>query len=137
MTLMPAPPREGGSRQRWTLPQWTLIVVLAALAGGLVATWMQTPPPAARAQTLTPKVTGPITAVAAPLSANTYGLYLIDNDLRSLAVYEYIPSAREGSRLVLRAARNVRYDLQLDAYNTEPDPAEIADLIRQSRPINP
>ncbi|MFW6155174.1 MAG: hypothetical protein ACOC95_08160 [Planctomycetota bacterium] len=114
-----------------------LVVVLAALAGGLVATWAQTPPPVARAQTLAPKVTGPITAVAGPLSADTYGLYLIDTDLRSLAVYEYIPSAREGSRLVLRAARNVRYDLQLDAYNTEPDPAEIADLIRQSRPIDP
>lgn len=73
-------------------------------------------------------------AVAGQVTPDTYGLYLVDPVQGSVVVYEYVPSARH--RLQLRAARTVTYDLQLESYSTEPEPSEIAEMVRSARRIS-
>jgi hypothetical protein len=72
-------------------------------------------------------------AVAGQISPDTYGLYLVDPQSRNVVLYEYVPSQR---RLHLRAARSIAYDLQLESYNTEPDPGDVADMVRKARRIS-
>jgi len=74
-------------------------------------------------------------AVAGPLTPTTFGLYLVDTERRTLAVYEIVPQGRDSRILHLRAARTLMFDTQLEAYNTAPDPAEIAEMVRQARRI--
>ena len=116
-------------------------VVVAALALGaavalVLAAWPSSP---ARAQSPAewpaeeqPARTG-MFAVAGQISPNTYGLYLVDPQRGGLAVYEYVPAER---RLHLRAARAFSYDLQLESYNTEPSPGEVADMVNQARRLS-
>ncbi len=66
------------------------------------------------------------------LSPGTFGLYLVDEQRGTMAVYEYLPAER---KLTLRAARAFAYDLALEQYNTEPSPAEVAKMVNQARRI--
>jgi hypothetical protein len=118
-----------------SISQWAILAALTAgaamLAGGLLR-----PEPQARAQPA-----GPIPAAGAPdrivavsgqLSRDSYGLYLLDLDNRTLCVYEYFSGNR---KLRLVAARTFRFDLKLDSYNTEPTPKEISKLVAEARRI--
>lgn len=106
------------------------VLALGAAAVGSLALWPSTP---AGAQTTSAEepVAG-IFAVAGQISPGTYGLYLVDEQHGTMAVYEYVPAER---RLHLRAARAFSYDLALEAYNTEPSPAEVARMVNQARRI--
>jgi hypothetical protein len=73
-----------------------------------------------------------IFAVSAQISSATYGMYLVDPQNGTIALYEVLGGPRQ-SRLRLLAVRNYKFDLQLDEYNTEPSPREIQDLVRQAR----
>jgi hypothetical protein len=69
-------------------------------------------------------------AVAGQITRNSYGVILVDPARHGLVVYEYDPGDRQ---LRLRAARNYTYDMQLESYNTDPKPGEVAELVRQAR----
>ena len=73
---------------------------------------------------------GGLFAVAGQVSSGTYGVYILDAENGTMALYEWLPSVR---KLRLLASRNFTYDLQLDEYNTLPSPGEIKDLVEQSR----
>ena len=101
-----------------------LAVVAAAL---IVPLWTSGP---VRAQDAGGLATGRYLAVAGRVTGESYGIYLIDTHSGSMAVYQYLASRKT---LRLLAARNVNYDLQLDALNTEPAPREIQELVQQHR----
>jgi hypothetical protein len=63
---------------------------------------------------------------AGQITQDSYGLYLVDPRARRICVYQWLPTPRQ---LRLLAVRNVRYDLQLDEYNTAPLPREIRQLV--------
>ena len=63
------------------------------------------------------------------ITADGYGVYLVDPRTNMLAVYQWIPG--NPGRLKLVATRNCTFDLQLDEYNTEPSPSEIRELVRE------
>jgi hypothetical protein len=69
-------------------------------------------------------------AVAGQITRDTYGMYLVDAERGTICVYQYVPTTR---KLHLRAARNITFDLLLDAYNTELPPQEIKKLVEQHR----
>lgn len=59
---------------------------------------------------------------------NVWGCYLLDIDNQTLTAYTY-----NGNQLVLRCARNIRYDHELDEYNTSPPIAEVQKLVEVKR----
>lgn len=125
----PSEPRSGSSAAQWCIV--TLLVVIAAV---LVIAVFQTGPQA-QAQ-VAPGSAAPqqgTFAVAGQISPSSYGLYLVDPQYSTIMVYEYDAGHR---RLGLRAARTFLYDRQLEAYQTEPLPSEVADLVRQARRIS-
>ena len=69
-------------------------------------------------------------AVAGKITSDTNGIYLVDLENATICVYQYVPGSR---RLRLVAARTFAYDCQLDAYSTEPAPAEIKKLVQEQR----
>ena len=73
---------------------------------------------------------GGLFAVAGQITRETYGMYLVDAEKGTICVYQYVPTTR---KLHLRAARNITFDLLLDAYNTELPPQEIKKLVEQHR----
>lgn len=110
---------------------------LASLALAAVFLWWLALGPMndAEAQRVTAAEAAGLFAVAGQITPETFGLYVLDPRRESLAVYEYVPNPRTGPRLHLRAARSVMFDLQLESYNTEPSPMEIADMVRQARRV--
>jgi hypothetical protein len=116
-----------------TPAQWLIVGLLAAIAGLLGAEAVFSPS-SAGAQTGPVGATQPaggVFAVAGQITRDTYGLYLVDLRNDTICVYEYV-SGRRGA-LWLRAARTFIYDRQLDAYETKPEPAEIADIVSKAR----
>ncbi len=71
---------------------------------------------------------GGVIAVSAQITADNYGVYLLDPKRGTMAVYQYQPKTRT---LRLMAVRNYGFDVQLDEYNTEPSPREIQQLVQQ------
>jgi hypothetical protein len=115
----------------------TCILALLALCAAAALTFALWPASPASAQTSgqAPAPEAPasdIVAVAGQISPGTYGLYLVDQQRGSLAVYEYVPAEH---MLHLRAARSIGYDLALESYNTQPSPAEVAKMVNQARRI--
>jgi len=68
--------------------------------------------------------------VAGQITPDTYGLYLVDTQHATIALYEYQPSSR---KLRLLAARTYMFDVQLDEYNTELSPREVKKLVAQQK----
>lgn len=70
------------------------------------------------------------------LSTNTWGCWVLDANVQTLAAYQYYPGDK---MLRLVAARNVRFDRQLGNYQTAPPPAEVEGMVEQERrgPANP
>ena len=62
---------------------------------------------------------------------NVWGCYVMDVDNQTLCTYSY-----NGSQLRLMASRSIRYDHELEAYNTFPDPDEIRRLVQLQKPGN-
>ncbi len=73
---------------------------------------------------------GGVIAVSAQLTADSYGVYLLDPKRGTMAVYQFQPKTRT---LRLMAVRNYGFDVQLDEYNTEPSPREIKQLVGQQQ----
>ena len=109
--------------------QWAIAGLLAAIAVLLAAELVFSPSPAV-AQTGSAGAVEGVFAIAGQITGDSYGLYLVDLRNGTICVYEY--AGRPG-RLSLRAARTFIYDCQLDSYNTEPDPADIAEKVSRAR----
>ena len=133
MAITTARPRPGDHREPLSTPQWCIVVVLAAVAGALLtALAMSTPEAVAQDAG---RIERPVVAVTGQVTAGTYGLFLVDSERDTLVVYEIVSQGRDSRVLHLRAARTLAFDTQLEAYNTAPDPAEIAEMVRQARRI--
>ena len=133
MAIMTAVTHPGVRRQYVSTRQWCVLILLAAVAGLLLMALAE-PLPEAAAQPAS-GAGGHLMAVTGQLTPNTYGLYLMDTERGTLVVYEIVPQGRDSRILQLRAARTLVFDTQLEAYNTAPDPAEIAEMVRQARRI--
>jgi len=108
---------------RWLIVSG-LIGVAGVLAGALLA-------PQAGAQVGAGGTSdGGVFAIAGQITRDTYGLYLVDPRQGTICVYQYISAKRT---LRLLAARTFVYDRQLDSYNTEPKPADIAKMVAEAR----
>jgi hypothetical protein len=68
---------------------------------------------------------GGVFLMPAQFAINTWGCYLMDIDAQNICAYEYSPGEH---LLKFVAARNYREDRKLKAWNTVPDPAEIAHM---------
>ena len=108
--------------------QWAIVATLAAIVGALAGGLLMSATPA-EAGTGAAGGTG-VFAIAGQITAETYGLYLVDLQNRTICLYEY--AARE-RRLWLRAARTFDADVQLDAYNTRPEPEEVSKMVAEAR----
>ncbi len=107
---------------------WIVVILLAAVAGGLLSQLVVSVADA-QAQPTTSTRGERVFVAAGQISGETYGLYLVDYENETICVYEYVPRDR---RLRLRAARTYTFDAQLDEYNTdEPLPREVKELVEQ------
>ncbi len=116
-----------GRRTAPAVGRWAVVVLMAMAAGVLAAELLRPVPAAAGTGTAGG---GKVFAIAGQITADTYGLYLVDLESGTICLYEYVARER---RLWLRAARTFRADVQLDAYNTEPSPAEVSKMVREAR----
>lgn len=119
-----------GSARQIPWARWSLVVVLVAIAGGLLFALGVSARPAL-GQPVAAEGNNRVFVVAGQISDETYGLYLVDYENKTICVYQYLPRDR---KLSLMAARTYRYDVQLDEYNTDdPLPSEVKELVEQHR----
>ncbi len=121
------PARVRASAPVWS--QWAIVVALSMTVGALSMQLLSTPPANAAAGSVTAGG-GKVFAIAGQVSANSYGVYLVDLEKSTICLYEYVGRDR---RLWLRAARTFHADLQLDSYNTLPSPDEISKMTTEAR----
>ncbi len=88
--------------------------------------------PAAWAQMPSPDRQQDLIVMPGQLANNVWGCYVLDKRTQTLCVYQYTPGDR---MLRLQAARGIEQDLELRSFNTSPDPASVADLIRKERSL--
>ena len=117
---------------RFRLEKWFVVTLLAGAAVFLLVEVMGGGE-AAHAQAGSAQSAG-VLAVAGRISADTYGLYLIDREKGIIVVYQWLPG--KPGKLKLAAARNCTFDLQLDDYNTEPSPREIQSLVLEGKGLS-
>lgn len=120
------------SHRRYSLGRWFVVLVLA-MAAAILLVELTARVPTANAQAAMARDSGRLFAVAGKITADTYGVYLVDRDTRKMAVYQWL--AGKPGKLKLVATRNCTFDLQLDEYNTEPSPEEIRQLVREGRSL--
>jgi hypothetical protein len=73
---------------------------------------------------------GQVFAVGGQIASNKYGIYLVDVQAGTMALYEWEPRKR---KLRWLASRNFTHDLRIDDYNTELKPKQVKELAEQSR----
>ena len=77
-----------------------------------------------------------VIAVPAQLSADIYGLYLIDTHNETILLYSYVGPWERGLRLL--SARSFRYDRRLSEFNTsKPSPQEVRKLLESDSTDSP
>jgi hypothetical protein len=119
---------------RW---QWVIVVALSALAGAVLAGAVLTGPPAQAQAAAAGGGHGGVFALAGQLSRDNYGIFLVDSNSNTMAIYEWVSDKVQGRKLHLVAARNFAFDLQLDDYNnSEPLPREVKALVEQNRKLS-
>ena len=109
--------------------QWILVIVLTVIATCLV---MELGYGASSATAQVTSVGGDdMLVVGGQITKDSYGLYLVDTKRQALCIYQWLPGSR---KLRLMAARNFKYDVQLDEYNADkPTPSEVKRLVEQNR----
>jgi len=105
--------------------RWAVVVGLALVAAGLLVHLGRA---IAGPDDLTPPATPSVLAVTGQITRDSYGVFLVDLDKKTLCVYEFVKAQR---KLRLLAARTYAFDALLDDYNTEPSPREIRDLVKK------
>ena len=113
--------------------------ILAALIGALAACLaisLFTPATTLALSQLGPSSADGVFAIQARLSADAYGLYLIDTRNQTILLYRY-GGYRSGG-LSLLSARSFRYDRQLLDFNSgKPSPQEVRNLIEAASKTPP
>jgi hypothetical protein len=110
---------------------WWLTLALAAVSGGLIAELGS-----GRSEAQVPSGTadrGQVVVVAGQVTPETFGLYLVDTDKRTILMYQWHPIER---KLKLLAARNYSFDARLDGYNTTPPVSEVKDMVEQNKRLS-
>ena len=113
-----------------TTARWLIVALLSVIATCLLIEVTAGTSTLTAAPTTAPAKTPALFAVAGQITRNTFGLYLVDQANGTVCLYEFDPGTQ---KLFLRAARNVTFDLMLDAYNTEMLPHEVKKLVEQHR----
>ena len=74
---------------------------------------------------------------AGQISRDTYGLYLVDFENKTICVYQTRPKSKD-NKLRLMAARTYAFDVQLDEYNTDTDlsPRVIKKMVEDHKRLN-
>ncbi|MFP4104965.1 MAG: hypothetical protein ACLFVU_02650 [Phycisphaerae bacterium] len=110
---------------RWAC-RFLLIAALAGFAGGLLIQAIGSTPDAF-AQETNYASDGKVFAIAGKVSRDTYGVYLVDTQRGTIAIYQFLPNER---KLRLMAARTYTFDMQLDDYNSAaPSPADVKKMV--------
>ena len=104
-----------------------IVVGLSMVVGALTMQLLSAPAAAAAAGAAGE---GKVFAIAGQVSADSYGVYLVDLEKGTMCLYEYVARDR---RLWLRAARTFQADVQLDSYNTMPLPKEVSKMVAEAR----
>ena len=108
--------------------KWLIVILLGLIAGCLLVELGATVGTASAQVTSGSSPMG-ITAVAGQVTSDSYGIYLIDTENGTMAVYQWLPNVR---KLRLMAARNYGFDLKLDEFNSDdPSPRDIRQLVEQ------
>ncbi len=108
---------------------WLLAAVIGAGLAWLAGGWWSRPNDAMAQIDI--GGSGDVVVVPMQMTPSTNGFILVDKLHQTICLYEYRPTAaadRQG--LVLLAARNYRYDTQLEDYNTaQPRPDDVKQLL--------
>lgn len=110
--------------------RWLVVILLSVIAACLLIEVGRGVAAARGEPSVASSGGGDVIAVSAQLTAESYGVYLLDTKRGTMAVYQYQPSKRT---LRLMAVRSYGFDMQLDEYNTEPSPLEIKKLVQQQQ----
>jgi len=110
--------------------KWLIVILLSVIATCLLIEVGRGVPAARGEPSTASSAGGEVIAVSAQLTADSYGVYLLDTKRGTIAVYQFQPSKRT---LRLMAVRGYGFDMQLDEYNTEPSPLEIKKLVQQQQ----
>ena len=110
-----------------TWGRWAIVVGLSMAVGALAMELLSAPAAGAAAGAAGG---GKVFAIAGQVSADSYGVYLVDLEKGTMCLYEYVARDR---RLWLRAARTFQADVQLDSYNTMPLPKEVSKMVAEAR----
>ncbi len=117
---------------RATHSSWAIIILVAIFSSIVTAMLCQQRPAYARmsdSQEVINQKNMDIIAFPVQLP-NSDGIVMIDSETSVMCIYEYQYQRPVHERLVLLAARNCSYDLQLQEYNTaEPTPAKVCEII--------
>jgi hypothetical protein len=121
------------ARRSGSIGPWIAVAFLALVAGlllvelgrgGAIAQPIDSAPAPSQARS-----DDGLMAVAGRISGQVYGIYLVDTDSRTMALYQWEPNNR---RLRWMASRNFTYDLRIEDYNTEMKPSEVKKLAEQA-----
>ena len=121
---------EQNNRPTLSRRRWVLVTVLSMAAGALLTTALTGTTQAQGQESGKPAV-DPVLVVSGQISSQSYGLYLVDYEQKTICVYQYAPKERN---LKLVAARTYRFDVQLDEHNTaNPKPREVQEMVKSQR----
>lgn len=109
--------------------RWLMVILLAVIVVMLGCELFSSPAEADAKTGWAGDEEGKVFALAGQISKDTYGLYLVDMKNSTICVYRL---ANNG-QLRLAAARTFIYDCQLDSYNTEPLPKDVAKLVARAK----
>ena len=124
-SITPESPRHAGAGK------WLVVILLSVIATCLlIEVGSGADVALADASVATSGADGGVIAISAQITADSYGVYLLNPKRGTMAVYQFLPKTR---KLRLMAVRNYGFDVQLDEYNTEPSPREIKQLVGQQQ----
>ncbi|MCK5113898.1 MAG: hypothetical protein KAR11_03970 [Phycisphaerae bacterium] len=112
--------------------RWVVLLGLSAAAIGLLL-FLGLGEGYAQGQTATVTPDSKIFVTVGRISRETYGLYLVDYENKTICIYQVTPE--KGRSLKLISARSYKYDVQLDAYNTpdEMSPAVVKEMVERRK----
>ena len=112
--------------------RWLLVLVLSVAAVGLLL-FLGFGEDFAQGQTTGNVGEAKVFVTAGQISRETYGLYLVDYENKTICVYQYAPKNERAFKLV--AVRSYKYDVKLEAYNTpdEMSPSAVKKMVTEQK----
>ena len=112
--------------------RWLLVLVLGVAAVGLLM-FLGFGEDFAQGQTPGGITETKVFVTVGQISRETYGLYLVDYENKTICVYQFTPQKERAFKLV--AVRSYKYDVKLDAYNTpdEMSPSAVRKMVTEQK----